>query len=86
MTKWRPEGWGNPYRKDTTMTSTRDGAKHRVFEAGADAMLEGLKKEGTFGHLFDSSILNADGGIVGLTGYDEDSSKDGYFLFISEEE
>lgn len=55
------------------------------FEAGVDALLEGLKKSGTFGHLCDSSILTPDGEIVGLKGYNDMSLEDGTFVFIKEE-
>ena len=38
---WRPDGWKNPY------VDEYDSQPHRaiVYEAGADAMLEALKKQ-----------------------------------------
>lgn len=49
-TKWRPEGWKNPYYShsngDALMSMSEalyEPDKHKAFEAGADAMLEALK-------------------------------------------
>lgn len=36
---WRPEGWENPHT---------DAGRFGSFEAGADAMLEALKKKGAW--------------------------------------
>ena len=36
---YRPEGWTNEY-----------ASEHRAFEAGADAILEALKREGEYLH------------------------------------
>lgn len=60
---WRPNGWENPHRRDTSerwsgLSSERppfpavaevtyDIAEYNAFEAGADAMLEALKNMGT---------------------------------------
>ena len=60
--RYRPEGWNNPHPIPTMRiydgAITQDDAtriyriernivaKHEAFEAGADAMLEGLRKEG----------------------------------------
>jgi hypothetical protein len=46
---WRPEGFKNPYYEDTLNPHgclIRNG--YRIFEAGADAMLEALKAKGTY--------------------------------------
>lgn len=55
----RPKGWENPYSSDKVSSyPTKDGTylsynphmdEYDSFEAGADAMLEGLKKEGRYG-------------------------------------
>ena len=42
---WRPEGWDNPYPQEGEETGTY--WTELVFEEGADAMLESLKKDGT---------------------------------------
>lgn len=49
---WRPEGWENPYIsnwKDIPIVDEETTRTDRdlYFEAGADAMLEALKKEAT---------------------------------------
>ena len=78
----RPEGFKNPYSLVDTATcnfvavdideADRNNAAHFAYEAGADAMLEGLKKEGkhtdTLPHGFH---INVD--------------KRGYLVFIPEE-
>jgi hypothetical protein len=52
---WRPEGWENPYLesiydikkvKPGDKTTTTKESKAPYFEAGADAMLEVLRKKG----------------------------------------
>lgn len=43
---YRPEGWKNPHA-DTTLNYAYN-MQGLAFEAGADAMLEGLKKEGVY--------------------------------------
>jgi len=49
MSKWRPEGWAN-YRSTQDPKSFEDcilvDKLNGIFEAGADAMLEALRKEG----------------------------------------
>ena len=47
---YRPEGFKNPYKKRTPMYKGIS-VHYEAFEAGADAMLEGLKKEGEPRHL-----------------------------------
>ena len=70
----RPEGWNKLVKdlKFMNMPRTAEGLKNveRVYEAGADAMLEGLKKEGEPQH------LNCD---------DACSKRKGYLVFIPEE-
>ena len=44
MNGWRPEGWENPH---SNLGPGFDLA-HTAFEAGADAMLEALKKKGAW--------------------------------------
>ncbi|KKK66642.1 hypothetical protein LCGC14_2962010, partial [marine sediment metagenome] len=48
---YRPKDWKNPYPKTReklgdTFTDWLFSADYKAFEAGADAMLEGLKAEG----------------------------------------
>ncbi len=64
---YRPEGWKNPYSKTTCMECYDESG---AFEAGADAMLEGLKSDGThFPKGFSTAHL----------------MKKGYLVFIPEE-
>ena len=55
MSGWRPEGWNNIY--NTLYESTKDteielavqaGMQGLAYEAGADAILEALKKKGKY--------------------------------------
>ena len=83
----RPDGWRNPHKKDTVMTSTREGAKYRVYEAGADAMLEGLKKHSLHAEYLEDFIIST------AVKADKDWAEDfyenmpakGYLVFIPEE-
>ncbi len=75
----RPEGWENPYiemipvrRGDCTLKRNQ---KYDVFEAGADAYEEGLKKEG--------SRLEVDGNAVTFT-IPDNKGKNGFLVFIEE--
>ncbi|MBA7693123.1 hypothetical protein ES703_101699 [subsurface metagenome] len=43
MDKWRPKNWKNPHPHDR-YSDTCDYFCHDSFEAGADAILEGLNK------------------------------------------
>ncbi len=40
---WRPNGWENPHKRDNYL-GRPETMRHIAFEAGADAMLGGLKK------------------------------------------
>jgi len=42
---WRPKGWENPYGVEWDIAQNMIDEK-LIFEAGADAMLEGLRKMG----------------------------------------
>lgn len=61
---YRPEGWDaesiviNLYQEVLTTEST-DEKERKLVEAGADAMLEALRKEGT--HLVGDTIIPAQG-------------------------
>ena len=53
MSKWRPDKWRNPHGgisytgdKPRSTDYDRDIGKFDAFEAGADAMLEALRKQG----------------------------------------
>jgi len=54
MSKWRPEGWINPYLQQD---ERGDYVNSRVYEAGADAMLEALRNNQWCP--YDLSVLNA---------------------------
>jgi hypothetical protein len=45
---WRPENWSNPYHQEPQGNFVADEAnpKYCIYEAGADAMLEALRKQG----------------------------------------
>lgn len=51
MTKWRPEGWENPYVRINKISLKYygghpfDAVEESAYEAGADAMLEALIKQ-----------------------------------------
>jgi len=55
---WRPDGWVNPYITKVKIWGTNETkdmvldleGQDRIFEAGADAMLEALKKDVSAGH------------------------------------
>ena len=42
---YRPEDWENPFDPTTDWRKSKYGIRYRDFEAGADAILEGLKKD-----------------------------------------
>ena len=46
MSNWRPRDWKNPY-PESLYYGTLPVGLHSIFEAGADAMLEVLRKQGT---------------------------------------
>jgi len=41
---WRPANWENPYFKEDASSSWNEYPEFAVFEAGADAILKGLKE------------------------------------------
>ena len=91
--KYRPDDWKGIDTPFYVLQSPQGnyiskGDANSLYEAGADAMLEALKKKGTYGHLFDDSILTPEGSVVGLEGYDDANprQKDGTFVFIPDEE
>ncbi len=61
MDKWRPEGWNTAYMDYFSSPQADAGKQHLrdrgFFDAGADAILEGLKSEGIY---VTRSILGAD--------------------------
>lgn len=47
--KWRPEGWKNPFDGlPAYPTEAGERIFETIFEAGADAILEALKKDGWY--------------------------------------
>ena len=85
---YRPEGCKNPYLyfgSPHTEFDIISNGRHKAFEAGADAMLEGLKKEGIPVELNGKSTIPASGR------FPEIIIEDGVFgrgtvVFIPEEE
>ena len=46
---WRPETWKNPYQHAASIPQNKFfNRDYYIYEAGADAMLEALKKEGRY--------------------------------------
>ena len=43
---WRPEYGDNPFKEGVIYSHNKMQEQHRVYEAGADAMLEALKEIG----------------------------------------
>ena len=58
---YRPQDWENPYRKDSLVALFTEADQFGTFEAGADAMLEGLREKG----LTDTFYTNKDGEVCG---------------------
>lgn len=48
MKSWRPEGWENPYSEYPDLSCQKQTKEWLLYESGANAMLEALKKEGTY--------------------------------------
>lgn len=78
----RPEGWVNPW-------PTPENIEERIiYEQGADAVLEGLKKEGLYGEYLEDYIIS-----VAVRPDDKDWAEDflarieqkGWLVFIPEE-
>ena len=46
--QYRPNRWENPHSNNPDPDKVYMWTRHDDFEAGADAMLEGLKKEGVY--------------------------------------
>ena len=68
---YRPKNWINPYLQ---RAESGDWVDSKTFEAGADAMLEALKKEGT--HTINHNVIP-----VTIPGVGK-----GYVVFIPDEE
>lgn len=83
---YRPEGWENPYHESYRGYSLVDGKRlpnvmgHSIFEAGADAMLEGLKKD-AYAHIRNEYDPLYEFGID-----ETEHLPKGYLVFIPEEE
>lgn len=80
---YRPKDWKNPYCELCYMTYIADGNKCKececMYEAGADAMLEGLET------VKDRVIVNEDEITLVLPSL-EKSSRSGVWYFIPDEE
>ena len=82
---YRLEGWKNPYSilPEHMEQEYPILPEFTAFEAGADAMLEGLRKEGT--KIEDGEIYNSPCQICN-TGEDCQAIASGHLVFIPEEE
>ena len=78
----RPSNWENPYEHGIT---AMEQAREDAFEAGADAMLEGLKKEGIKIDLLDKVRLFVNDRQFVLF-HTPDIKTDCYIVSIPEEE
>lgn len=77
---YRPEGWDKTLREilDSFNVTYMNSEECKLIEAGADAMLEGLKREkGAYVCSIDADTIKI------LKG---DATKGGYLVFIPEEE
>ena len=77
----RPKGWENPYKP----SNPNEGCgKEDIYEAGADAMLEGLKKDSfPVGRLISSVFLTNLPYDATLIEYE---GKKGHLVFIEDKE
>lgn len=83
---WRPEEYKNPHKKSTSEDfglgeQAVYGWEYNVFEAGADAMLEGFKREGW--KLTGEDVIPARGGYPEI--HLPNTGMMGYLVFIPEE-
>jgi len=87
---YRPKGWENPYNFMNGGAIPKYEKQSQVFEDSAVAFLEGLKKDGFYGHYQDGVdegpwlITDTDDYIT----FDEiipDKTKKGWVVFIPEE-
>ena len=81
---YRPENWKNPWNTvdDTSPPGYVNDLLITCYEAGADAMLEALKKEGS--HQKIQHIIGAHS--VGLTYFYEGDAEEGWLVFIPDGE
>ena len=82
---YRPKEWKNPY--EPTGADLKKMGNQIAYEAGADAMLEGLRKTG----IADMFYTNKEGEVCGTSGLPlyipcKASPKRGVVVFISDEE
>ena len=77
MKHWRPKGWKTIPLWSRLCDGTPITSTHEAFEAGADAMLEGLKKY---------QVSTPDILYWWITIKGREERKKGYLIFISDEE
>ena len=53
---WRPEGWENPFTVGGGKLSPEAEVEVNIYESGADAMLEALRKGGVYGECRDMML------------------------------
>lgn len=84
MDKWRPEGWNN---SSNVIICGPLVVKYIAFEAGADAMLEALRKQGviSFGRAITPTPSQIDGARLGITTSDINAVK-GVLVFIPDDD
>ena len=79
---WRPKGWKNPYHDKTGRIPDENNAEFQDYEAGADAMLEGIKKGSKILGQTARNMLS-----TSVQWYDSvTDSKNGDWFFIPDEE
>lgn len=85
MDTYRPEGWENPFTEGGRLSHLQNAPiKEYGFEAGADAMMEGLKKTGIKGESWGETILDSDQNVAYIYRVAPVGSK-GWLVFIPEE-
>lgn len=75
MENWRPDNWKNPYPEPKLSREAYDKVFYDIYEAGADAVLEGLKDEGVFTYGNHTPDIDLD----------DAPEVSGYWVFIPEE-
>ncbi len=76
----RPKDWKNPYRPSKFVSGGPDWQKERAYEAGADAILEALRDNGT--KVYKGNYHGVTFGRESLMSYAE---YDGTLVFIPDE-
>ena len=86
---YRPKDWKNPY--EPIGADLNKMGNEIAFEAGADAMLEALKKCGVYGQYTEGVyegpwLVDDDGSYFGIEDVVSGENKKGHLVFIPDEE